>query len=91
MFKKEDKKDPSAKGADVLSATPTLARPVRRNFEAAQFQAQGKLPQIRIARWKSGSLFQGVQKQANAEIRSVIFTEACRTQVTKVWRLLSRI
>ncbi|GIN55861.1 hypothetical protein J8TS2_01800 [Lederbergia ruris] len=36
MFKKEDKKDPSAKGADVLSATPTLAHPVRRKFEAAQ-------------------------------------------------------
>ncbi|GIN58066.1 hypothetical protein J8TS2_23850 [Lederbergia ruris] len=39
VFKKEDKKDPSAKGADVLSATPTLAHPVRRKFEAAQFRA----------------------------------------------------
>ena len=38
-IKKEDKKDPSAKGADVLSATPTLARPVRRKFEAPQFPA----------------------------------------------------
>ncbi|GIN58145.1 hypothetical protein J8TS2_24640 [Lederbergia ruris] len=36
VFKKEDKKDPSAKGADVLSATPTLAHLVRRKFEAAQ-------------------------------------------------------
>ncbi|GIN59083.1 hypothetical protein J8TS2_34020 [Lederbergia ruris] len=44
VFKKEDKKDPSAKGADVLSATPTLARPVRRKFEAAQKQAN-ELPQ----------------------------------------------
>ncbi|KRG16191.1 hypothetical protein ACA30_02660 [Virgibacillus soli] len=39
VFKKEDKKDPSAKDADVLSATPTLAHPVRRKFEAAQFRA----------------------------------------------------
>ncbi|GIN56868.1 hypothetical protein J8TS2_11870 [Lederbergia ruris] len=47
MFKKEDKKDPSAKGADVLSATPTLAHPVRRKFEAAQPSSSGEASQRR--------------------------------------------
>jgi len=57
VFKKVDKKDRQAKFAATITGACTSTS-IASTFEAAQFQAQGMLHRIRIARRKSGFLFQ---------------------------------